>query len=53
MSVQTVLTRLLPGGGAKVVVECRNCGTAVSRELPVRPLLAVQLTVLVPVDERG
>jgi len=30
MSVQTVLTRLLPGGGAKVVVECRNCGTAVS-----------------------
>ncbi|MCU4716601.1 hypothetical protein OB916_00770 [Halobacteria archaeon HArc-curdl5-1] len=30
MSVRTVITRLLPGGGSKVVVECRNCGTSVS-----------------------
>ena len=29
MSVRTVITRLLPGGGSNVVVECRNCGTTV------------------------
>jgi uncharacterized OB-fold protein len=30
MGVRTVLTRLLPGSGSNVVVECRNCGTSVS-----------------------
>jgi uncharacterized OB-fold protein len=30
MTVSTVLTRLLPGGGPEVVVECRRCGTGVS-----------------------
>jgi uncharacterized OB-fold protein len=37
MSVRTVLTRLLPGGGSKVVVECRNCGTTVEPGTEVCP----------------
>ncbi len=32
MSVRTVITRLLPGDGTVVVVECRNCGATVESE---------------------
>jgi rubrerythrin len=32
MSVRTVITRLLPGDGTEVIIECRNCGTTVERE---------------------
>lgn len=37
MSVRAVLTRLLPGGGSDVVVECRRCGTTVDPETDACP----------------